>query len=232
MRIFRGILTTLLLLTNACYMSAQSHEWKLMHDGNTAFRSRNYEKAQSLYLRVLKESPNNARAYFNLGDTYLAKGDVQLADSLFNKAAQLEKNPQVKSMAFHNRGYIRQTAALHDAKNQQKLLREAIECYKQALRLNPRDNDTRYNLVLCQRQLKESPSRPQSNKQKEEKQQEPKQRNTKNRQQPNQANDSDKNKQSQQQTEQYINLARQAELQTRQRINGRQPRQKSLDKNW
>ena len=69
-------------------------------------------------------------------------------------------------MAFHNRGYIRQKMALADRERQQQLLRDAIEQYKQALRLNPRDNDTRYNLALCQKQLKDSQ---QSQQQKEKK---------------------------------------------------------------
>ena len=204
------LLALILLLLAPTVAMAQNAEWKMMHEGNAAFRSRNFEKAQSLYMKVLKRNPKNARALFNLADTYLAKGDAKLADSLFTQAAQHERNPQVKSMAFHNRGYIRQTAALHDQQNQQQLLRQAIEQYKQALRLNPHDNDTRYNLVLCQRQLKDSPN--------------------KNQQQ--QRQESHQNQQSKQQTEQYINLSRQAERDARQRVNNRQPRQKSLDKNW
>lgn len=208
---------------------AQNAEWKMMHEGNAAFRSRNFEKAQSLYMKVLKRNPKNARALFNLADTYLAKGDAKLADSLFTQAAQHERNPQVKSMAFHNRGYIRQTAALHDQQNQQQLLRQAIEQYKQALRLNPHDNDTRYNLVLCQRQLKDSPNKNQQQQQKQQKQQQDK---NQQQQQQQQRQESHQNQQSKQQTEQYINLSRQAERDARQRVNNRQPRQKSLDKNW
>lgn len=211
---------------------AQNAEWKMMHEGNAAFRSRNFEKAQSLYMKVLKRNPKNARALFNLADTYLAKGDAKLADSLFTQAAQHERNPQVKSMAFHNRGYIRQTAALHDQQNQQQLLRQAIEQYKQALRLNPHDNDTRYNLVLCQRQLKDSPNKNQQQQQKQQKQKQQQDKNQQQQQQQQQRQESHQNQQSKQQTEQYINLSRQAERDARQRVNNRQPRQKSLDKNW
>ncbi len=224
------LLALILLLLAPTVAMAQNAEWKMMHEGNAAFRSRNFEKAQSLYMKVLKRNPKNARALFNLADTYLAKGDAKLADSLFTQAAQHERNPQVKSMAFHNRGYIRQTAALHDQQNQQQLLRQAIEQYKQALRLNPHDNDTRYNLVLCQRQLKDSPNKNQQQQQKQQKQQQDK--NQQQQQQQQQRQESHQNQQSKQQTEQYINLSRQAERDARQRVNNRQPRQKSLDKNW
>ena len=152
--------------------SAQSYEWRVMHQGNTAFRARQYDKAQSLYMKALKHNPSNTRAMFNLADTYLAKGDAQTADSLYEKVAHNDRNTQIRAMACHNRGYIRQKKALTNSQDQQQLLRQAIEMYKQALRLNPHDNDTRYNLVLCQRQLKDDQNK-QQNQNKQQKQQQP-----------------------------------------------------------
>ena len=223
-----------IILTAACLCLsaqtfAQSAEWRLMHRGNAAFNARKYNEAQALYMQVLKHNAHNARATFNLADTYLAKGDARLADSLFDKASQLERNAQVKSMAFHNRGYIRQKAALADQQNRQQLLRQAIELYKQALRLNPHDEDTRYNMVLCQRQLKDSQDK---NKQQKKPQPKPQPQQQKQQQQQQQQAQQDKSQQSKQQTEQYINLSKQAERNARQRINNQQPRQKSLNKNW
>jgi len=217
---------------------AQNTEYKLMHKGNMAFHARNYDRAEALYMQALKRNPNSARATFNLADTYLAKGNAKAADSLYNRVTQLEKNPQVSSMAWHNRGYICQTAALHDQQRQQQLLRQAIDYYKQALRLNPHDNDTRYNLALCQRQLKNENNK-QNNKNQQQKQQQ--QQQNKDKQKKNENNNSEQQrqqqqeqqkKQEQQQTEQYINLARQAEQRALQKIKAQQPRQKSLDKNW
>lgn len=234
MNICKAFITALLVLTSLpATLCAQSSEWKLMHEGNAAFRQRQFDRAQANYMRVLKHNPGNARARFNLADTYLAKGDWQLADSLYNMAATAERNPQVKAMALHNRGYIRQMAALADQQNRQQLLRQAIECYKQALRLNPHDNDTRYNLVLCQRQLRNSPDNNQNKDQQKKQQQE--QQDKKQQQQVQEQKvqlKEDKNRQSKEQTEQYINLSRQAERNARERINARQPRQRQLDKNW
>lgn len=215
--------------------SAQSYEWRVMHQGNTAFRARQYDKAQSLYMKALKHDPSNTRAMFNLADTYLAKGDAQTADSLYEKVAHNDRNTQIRAMACHNRGYIRQKKALTNTQDQQQLLRQAIEMYKQALRLNPHDNDTRYNLVLCQRQLKDDQNK-QQNQKKQQKQQQPQsQQQQKQQQQDKQQSkqqQQNSNQQQKQQTEQYINLMKQAEKQTRQRVNAAQPRQRSLDKNW
>lgn len=214
-------------------MSAQTATYRLMHQGNALFRAGQYDRAEKYYLLVLKSQPHNSRAHFNLADTYLAKGNPGAADSLYNIVAQSEKNKQVRSMAWHNRGYICQTAALHDAQKQQQLLRQAIEHYKQALRLNPNDNDTRYNLALCQRQLKKGNSQSQQQQQEQQQKQENQPDNDKQKQQQSQSQTNNpRQDDDRQQTEQYLNLARQAERRALEKLKSMQPRQKSLDKNW
>lgn len=203
-----------------------------MHRGNAAFRAHNYDAAATLYREALHHNPHSARALFNLGDTYLAKGDARAADSLYLEASRLEKNAQVKSMAFHNRGYIRQKMALSDRERQQQLLRDAIEQYKQALRLNPRDNDTRYNLALCQKQLKDS-QQSQQQKEKDKQQQQKQQQQKQQQQQQEQTQQQPQpSKSDREQNERYANLAKQAEQKALQKINNRQPRQRTLNKNW
>lgn len=212
--------------------TAQTAEWQLMHRGNAAFRAHNYDAAATLYREALHHNPHSARALFNLGDTYLAKGDARAADSLYLEASRLEKNAQVKSMAFHNRGYIRQKMALADRKRQQQLLRDAIEQYKQALRLNPRDNDTRYNLALCQKQLKDSQQSQQQKEKKDKQQPQPQQKQQQQQQQEQTQQQPQPSKSDREQNERYANLAKQAEQKAMQKINNRQPRQRTLNKNW
>ena len=222
----------LAMATGTGTATAQTAEWQLMHRGNAAFRAHNYDAAATLYREALHHNPHSARALFNLGDTYLAKGDARAADSLYLEASRLEKNAQVKSMAFHNRGYIRQKMALADRERQQQLLRDAIEQYKQALRLNPRDNDTRYNLALCQKQLKDS-QQSQQQKEKKDKQQPQQQQKQKQQQQQEQTQQQPQpSKSDREQNERYANLAKQAEQKALQKINNRQPRQRTLNKNW
>ena len=212
--------------------TAQTAEWQLMHRGNAAFRAHNYDAAATLYREALHHNPHSARALFNLGDTYLAKGDARAADSLYLEASRLEKNAQVKSMAFHNRGYIRQKMALADRERQQQLLRDAIEQYKQALRLNPRDNDTRYNLALCQKQLKDSQQSQQQKEKKDKQQQQQQQQKQQQKQQEQTQQQPQPSKSDREQNERYANLAKQAEQKALQKINNRQPRQRTLNKNW
>ena len=213
----RILFLLLLLLTanvvDTSHCMAQNKIYRYTHMGNKQFLNGNAEEAATFYRKVLQKSPSNSRAMFNLADTYLTKGDVKAADSLYNRVTQLEKNPQIRSMAWHNRGYISQTAALQNKEQEQNMLRQAIEHYKQALRLNPRDNRTRYNLALCQKQLKNNP-------------------NQQNKQQQQQEQQKQQSPQDKQQMQQYMNLAKQAEKRALEKLKQHQPRQRSLQKNW
>ena len=219
----RILFLLLLLLTagvvDTSHCMAQNKIYRYTHMGNKQFLNGNAEEAATFYRKVLQKSPSNSRAMFNLADTYLTKGDVKAADSLYNRVTQLEKNPQIRSMAWHNRGYISQTAALQNKEQEQNMLRQAIEHYKQALRLNPHDNRTRYNLALCQKQLKNNPNK-QNNKDNQQ---------NKQQQQEQQKQQSPQDKQ---QMQQYMNLAKQAEKRALEKLKQHQPRQRSLQKNW
>ena len=215
------ILTLLLLLLTASvagtsHCMAQNKIYRYTHMGNQQFFKGNTEKAAAYYRKVLQKSPSNSRAMFNLADTYLTKGDVKAADSLYNRVTQIDKNSQIRAMAWHNRGYISQMAALKNKEQEQNMLRQAIEHYKQSLRLNPRDNRTRYNLALCQKQLKNNPNK-QNNKDKQQNK----------KQQQKQQSPQDK-----QQMQQYMNLSKQAEKRALEKLKQHQPRQRSLQKNW
>ena len=220
------ILTLLLLLLTASvagtsHCMAQNKIYRYTHMGNQQFFKGDTEKAAAYYRKVLQKSPSNSRAMFNLADTYLTKGDVKAADSLYNRVTQIDKNSQIRAMAWHNRGYISQMAALKNKEQEQNMLRQAIEHYKQSLRLNPRDNRTRYNLALCQKQLKNDPNK-QNNK---DKQQDKKQ-------QQKQEQQKQQSPQDKQQMQQYMNLSKQAEKRALEKLKQHQPRQRSLQKNW
>ena len=214
--------------------TAQNKIYRYTHIGNKNFRTEHIDAAERYYLNVLKTSPSNSRALFNLANVYLTKGNIKVADSLYNHVAQTDASKIIRSMAWHNRGYISQTAALKSRDQQQQLLRVAIEQYKQSLRYNPLDNRTRYNLALCQKQLKNMPpqqnknNRQNQNKNKQQKQQQ--QNNNQNKQQNNKQQE--KQQENKQQTEQYLNLAKQAEQRALQKLKQRQPTKRSLDKNW
>lgn len=199
---------------------AQTETYRMVKQGNRAFKSDNFKEAEKCYLKALQTSPRNARIRFNLADTYMAQNNQQEALKQFAEAAKVETNKTVRAMSFHNMGYIH---------HKQKQYDKAIEYYKEALRNNPSDEDTRYNLALCQKQKNDQQQQQQQKQQNQN-------QNDENQDQKNQNEDQNQPKQpdqiSQESVDQLLQLSRQAENQTRKKLQQQQPRKKSLPKNW
>ncbi|MBR5087337.1 MAG: tetratricopeptide repeat protein [Muribaculaceae bacterium] len=121
--------------------------------GNSLYEDGNYADAEVEYGKALEANPNSAKAAYNMamaiirqvppGDT---TGIITRADSLLSFAAQVTPDKNLKSMAFYNRGNIAYSCQNYAG---------AIECYKQALRFVPNDEDARYNLRMAQLKLKD-----------------------------------------------------------------------------
>lgn len=224
MKVFSKRSLLFLFLSVACLMQgfAQTTEWKKMRYGNQAFRSRNYNKAADCYQDILRQNPQNPYALFNMAEVYLTKGDAVMADSLFEQVTRFSSSAGLKARAYHNRGVIRQKSAAADPEKKQQLLRDAIEQYKQSLRLNPHDENTRYNLALCQKQLKNDKNQNQPKPQ-------PK---PQSKPQPQPQKQNEKPQPKDQKNQPYYNLVRQAEAQTLEKLKKAQPRQRQQGKNW
>ena len=213
----------------ALQAAAQSAEWRHLHQGNRAFMRGDYKTAEVEYRSAQKLNPRSARAAFNLGDVYMAQKNIQAALEQYQIAAKGESNKYLRALSYHNVG-----VAYHLNKQFDK----AIDFYKEALRNNPHDDDTRYNLVLCQKQKKEEQQEKQQNKHdnKQKKEEQNKQQNKPDKQK----SQSEKSQQQEQKggmskdnADRLINLAQQAEQQTRNKLQrAGQPRQKQLNKNW
>ena len=135
-----------------------------------------------------------------------------------------------KSMGYHNIGVIYQG---------QKDFQKAIEFYKNALRNNPNDDETRYNLVLCQRQLKNQPQQNQDNGQNKDKEQQDKQKQEQQKQEQNKQNEQNKQQNqeppmSKENAEQLLKAALQQEKKTQERMKDaqKQPQRRRIEKNW
>ena len=214
----------------ALQAAAQSAEWRHLHQGNRAFMRGDYKTAEVEYRNAQKLNPRSARAAFNLGDVYMAQKNIQAALEQYQiAAAKGESNKYLRALSYHNVG-----VAYHLNKQFDK----AIDFYKEALRNNPHDDDTRYNLVLCQKQKKEEQQEKQQNKHdnKQKKEEQNKQQNKPDKQksQPEKSQQQEqKGGMSKDNADRLINLSQQAEQQTRNKLQrAGQPRQKQLNKNW
>ena len=209
-------------------MSARRH----VKQGNKQFQKRDFSEAETSYRKALEKNKENPQALYNLGNALLAQGQDTTAIKFFEQAAKVEKNPLRQSQSFHNLGTILQG---------RRMFGEAIEQYKQALRLNPNDDDARYNLVLCKHQLENQPNNQQQgdNKnqdgQKEKQEQEQQQQQQqKQQQQEQQKQQEQKPEMSKENAEQLLNAAMQQEKQTQKRMKEaqKQPQRRQVEKNW
>lgn len=240
------IVTVAFLLVGGTNAVAQTDR-NLIRQGNRAFKSQKWAAAETQYRKAIYKNQKNPQAIYNLGCALLAQQKDSLAMVQFGNAAQLESNIFRRSKSFHNMGVVMQN---------HREYAQAIEYYKMALRCNPQDNETRYNLALCKKLLKNNQQN-QNNKNNKDKNKNDKNKDKKNdknknkdgqnkndqnkdKQNKNQdKNNSDKNKQNQEKmsrdnAEQLLNAAIQQEKATKRKMQKAmsQPRRKVYDKNW
>ena len=221
---------TALLLFVAMSLSAQTDR-QYVQQGNKQFRAGNYADAEVSYRKALEKNDRNSQALYNLGNALMAQNKDSAAVVEFEKSAKVESNGLRKSMAYHNMGVICQ---------RHQMFGEAIEAYKQSLRLNPHDDETRYNLELCKRQQKQQDQNKDNQQQqqnkdnKDNKKDEQQQDQQKQEEQQKQEQQKQEPKMSKENAEQLLNAAMQQEKQTQDRMKKaqQQPQRRNIEKNW
>ena len=216
----------MLMLMFALGSYAQSDR-QYLRQGNKQFLAGDFPNAEVSYRKALEKNPRNPQAVYNLGNALMAQKKDSAAIEQFQNASKLETNPLRKYMSYHNIGVICQS---------HKMYGEAIEAYKNALRLNPEDDETRYNLVLCKHQ-KQKQDQNKQNQQQDQKDQ--KKDDKKELQQPDQKKqekqqEKPKPQMSKDNAEQLLNAAMQQEKQTQDRMKKaqQQPQRRNILKNW
>ena len=118
----------------------------LIRSGNTAYQQGAFDDAEVAYSNALRADGALDKAHFNLGDALYRQERMEDALAEFNAAAELSNDPNIKAKSYHNMGNILGAGGQWD---------QAVEAYKNALRNNPNDSETRHNLAYAQKQLKE-----------------------------------------------------------------------------
>ena len=229
----KAVLLMLALLLPLTAGAQQKNDRYFIRHGNRLYRDSLYAKAQVDYQKAIEKDASNPTAHYNLGNAFLFQGQPQEAMKNYESAMRLEKDPLRKAQAYHNAGVIFQS---------QKQLQQAIECYKNALRHNPKDDETRYNLVLCQRQLQNQPQNQQGqddqqgkdDQKQEQQQQDQQQQQQRQQQEEQQQQQPEQPEMSRENAEQLLQAAQQEEKQTQDKVNKAQqkPQRRQLQKQW
>ncbi|SEE08366.1 VWA domain-containing protein [Prevotella sp. lc2012] len=220
----KKVTVMLLLLLMTLTASAQTDR-QYVRQGNKLYRGGDYPNAEVSYRKAVEKNARNPQAAFNLGNALMAQKKDSAAIEQFEHAAKLETNPLRKAQAYHNMGVICQTHRMYG---------EAIEAYKNALRLNPNDDETRYNLVLCKHQQQKQQQKQDQNKQNENQKNDDKKDQQKNEENKQKKQEQPKPQMSKENAEQLLNAAIQNEKQTQDKMKKAQqkPQRRAIQKNW
>ena len=129
----------LLFLTIGVALSQQNKYETLIKKANKSFET-NVNLSEQNYRRAISVSPDSIKGQYNFSNNLYENGYYDEAllsqlEALKNAKLAIDKHP-----IFHNIGNILM---------QKKMCKEAVEVYKNALRNNPFDDESRYNLALA-----------------------------------------------------------------------------------
>lgn len=139
----------LVAMWTICGYSQESAEATLLSDqyvyeGNTIVEE-SFVEAEKNYRMALSEMPSNRKGAYNLANAYYTAELYDEALARLNSVAKDGSKPE-KHRAYHNIGNVLM---------QNKQCEKAVEAFKNALRNNPSDDESRYNLALAQQCAKE-----------------------------------------------------------------------------
>lgn len=156
-----------------------------IREGNNLYKSKKYTEAEIAYRKGLQINSKSTEAAYNLGNALFKQEKYAEALEQYQRVAPSEKiSKKNLSAVLHNTG---------NALLMEKKVTESIEAYKKSLKVNPTDDDTRYNLAYAQQLLKQQQN--QDNKDNQDNKQE---KDKKNQQKPDEKDKQQENKKDQQ----------------------------------
>jgi tetratricopeptide (TPR) repeat protein len=146
------------LLLTSFFANAQKKDKDItLPEGNEAFAEKKYTDAEADYRISQSKFPKKAIASYNLGNSIYRQKQAAEAKFQFAKAIKVAKSKADKHKAFHNLGNCLMTEKNYEG---------AVDAYKNALRNNPNDEETRYNFALAKKMLENNPPKSEDDKNK------------------------------------------------------------------
>ena len=230
------ILSLLLVASVGQVLAQQKTDRDYLRSGNKLYNDSLFIKAEVDYRKALEVNPKSTDAMFNLANALLMQQKAKEAMEQYQSVSKIEKDKEKLAQIYHNMGVILQSS---------KQLPQCIEAYKESLRNNPKDDETRYNLALAQKQLKDQQQDQQNQDQQEQQQQkkeEQEQQQNQDQQEQDQKDQQQQNQQQQQQNknemskenaQQLLNAVMQDEKNVQDKVKKQlQIQGKKLEKDW
>jgi Ca-activated chloride channel homolog len=135
-------LATFIIAFNAFGQSERSE----IRQGNREYKKSDYLNSEISYRSAIEKNPSSVKGNFNLGGALFKQDKLDDAKQSFEEIASSNADAKIRAKAFHNLG---------NTLYKQQKLKEAADAYKSSLRLNPNDEETKYNLSEVLRMLKQ-----------------------------------------------------------------------------
>jgi tetratricopeptide (TPR) repeat protein len=148
-------LTTYGLALLSCVAFAQDKKEakkdKDMPRGNVKYGEKKYAEAEADYRISASKNPEKMASVFNLGNSIYRQKQIAEAKLQYEKVIESGQSHFEKHRAYHNLGNIYMA---------EKKYPEAVEAYKNALKNDPTDEETRFNYAYAKKFLKKDPPPP------------------------------------------------------------------------
>ena len=121
-------------------------EKQILRKGNDLFNQKRFVDAEVKYKKALQKNPYYETAGYNLGNAVYEQQRYEEALPQYELVAKSSRDPETRANSYHNAGNVMM---------KKKDYAKAIDAYKKSLILDPKDEETRYNLALAQKLLKD-----------------------------------------------------------------------------
>ncbi|MEX2639333.1 MAG: tetratricopeptide repeat protein [Balneolales bacterium] len=128
----------LLTLLAALFLAPQDGA----RQANREYEEGNYAEAEEGFLNALEKDPENPRLLFNLGNALARQGKLDEAVQAFEAFKKMESSPSERAKADYNLGNMYSDQEEWD---------QALQRYRESIRVNPDDEDARFNYELAYR---------------------------------------------------------------------------------
>lgn len=228
------ILLTIICLCSFSLLFAQQ-EGPDVRKGNRSYGKENYTESEVHYRRGLDKNSDSFESHFNLGDALFRQEKYPEA---LEQYVESEKCLKVAEDLREEKLNSRLADTYHNIGNAcyaQQQYDQAVAAYQQSLRHNPKDDETRYNLVKAMQQLKQQQQQQQQQNQQNQQQQQQQQEQQEDQQQ--QQNQQQEQQQDEQQmdketAEQILQALEQDEQETQEKMQRQQGKKRRLEKEW
>ena len=214
-------------------VSAQKAERDYIRKGNRLLNDSVFVDAEVNYRKDLEANPKSTVSMYNLGNTLSQQQKFQDAMEQYVSASKIEKDKMKLAHIYHNMGVLFQAG---------KDYAKAVDAYKMSLRNNPADHETRYNLALAQKMLKDQQNQQNQDQnqdqnkdqQKQDQKQDQNKDKQKDQQQPPKSEKKQDNQMSKENAEQLLNSVMQDEKDVQDKVKKQQKVMQGgrLEKDW